>query len=86
MANRGGFSISVKMILTTTTLIIITVVGSGFLNVINIRRAFDDSAAQQIDVFKRGREQLGELGTPLFARAVEPLLIDRALNPNRAAR
>jgi serine phosphatase RsbU (regulator of sigma subunit) len=77
MAKRGGFSISVKMILTTTLLIVVTVVGSGFLNVINIRRAFDDSAAQQIDVFKRGREQLGELGTPLFARAVEPLLIDR---------
>src|SRR5260221_9228799 len=74
---KGGPSISVKMILTTTLLIVVTVVGSGLLNVINIRRAFDDSVAQQIDVFKRGRQQLGEAGTPLFARAVEPLLIDR---------
>lgn len=72
-----GPSISVKMILTTTLLIIVTVVGSGVLNVVNIRRAFDDSIAQQITVFRSGRQQLGEAGTPLFARAVEPLLIDR---------
>jgi serine phosphatase RsbU (regulator of sigma subunit) len=65
------------MILTTTLLIVVTVVGSGVLNVMNIRRTFDDSAARQIDVFRHGREMLGELGTPLFARAVEPLLIDR---------
>ena len=74
---RGGRSISVKMILTTTLLIVVTVVGSGVLNVMNIRRTFDDSAARQIEVFRHGREMLGELGTPLFARAVEPLLIDR---------
>lgn len=65
------------MILTTTLLIIVTVVGSGFLNVVNIRRAFDDSVEQQIAVFRSGRLQLGEVGTPLLARAVEPLLIDR---------
>lgn len=69
-------SISVKMILTTTLLIVVTVVGSGLLNVVNIRRAFDDSVEQQIKVFRRGRQQLGELGTPLLARAVEPLLIE----------
>ncbi|MEO7736384.1 MAG: SpoIIE family protein phosphatase [Kofleriaceae bacterium] len=65
------------MILTTTLLIVVTVVGSGVLNVINIRRAFDESAKQQIEVFRSGREAVGELGTPLFARAVEQLLIDR---------
>jgi serine phosphatase RsbU (regulator of sigma subunit) len=72
-----GASISVKMILTTTLLIVVTVLGSGVLNVMNIRRTFDDSAARQLDVFRQGRVMLGELGTPLFARAVEPLLIDR---------
>src|SRR5579859_6556216 len=77
MAKRGGPSISVKMILTTTLLIVVTVVGSGLLNVANIRRAFDDSAVKQIDLFKLDRETLGEHSTPLFARAVEPLLIDR---------
>jgi serine phosphatase RsbU (regulator of sigma subunit) len=65
------------MILTTTLLIVVTVVGSGVLNVVNVRRAFDESARQQIDVFRSGRETAGEFGTPLFARAVEQLLIDR---------
>jgi len=77
MAIRGGLSLSVKMILTTTLLIVVTVVGSGVLNVMNIRRAFDESAKQQIEVFRSGREASGEFGTPLFARAVEQLLIDR---------
>jgi len=77
MALRGGLSLSVKMILTTTLLIVVTVVGSGVLNVMNIRRAFDESAKQQIEVFRSGREAAGDFGTPLFARAVEQLLIDR---------
>src|SRR5690349_1935670 len=77
MAIRGGLSLSVKMILTTTLLIVVTVVGSGVLNVMNIRRAFDESAKQQIEVFRVDREASGEFGTPLFARAVEQLLIDR---------
>jgi serine phosphatase RsbU (regulator of sigma subunit) len=77
MANRGGLSLSVKMILTTTLLIVVTVVGSGVLNVMNIRRAFDESAKQQTEVFRGGREASGEFSTPLFARAVEQLLIDR---------
>ncbi len=76
MAMRGGPSISVKMILTTTLLIVVTVVGSGVLNVVNIRKNFDSSAEAQIDQFKRSRQTLGAIGTPLFARAVEPLLID----------
>jgi serine phosphatase RsbU (regulator of sigma subunit) len=46
------------------------------LNVINVRRAFDDSAAKQIDVFRKSRVMIGELGTPLFARAVEPMLLE----------
>jgi len=82
MAVRGGLSLSVKMILTTTLLIVVTVVGSGVLNVINIRRAFDESAKQQIEVFRSGREAAGEFGTPLFARAVEQLLIDRGRDPD----
>ncbi|MGE0395833.1 MAG: PP2C family protein-serine/threonine phosphatase [Kofleriaceae bacterium] len=76
MAKRGA-SLSVKMILTTTLLIVVTVVGSGVLNVINVRKAFDDSTQRQIEVFRSGRETLGEFGTPLFASAVSQLLIDR---------
>jgi len=76
MAKRGGPSISVKMILTTTLLIVVTVVGSGFLNVVNVRRELDKSANERITDFTQGRITLGELGTPLFARAMEQLLID----------
>jgi serine phosphatase RsbU (regulator of sigma subunit) len=76
MAKRGGPSISVKMILTTTLLIVVTVVGSGFLNVVNVRRELDQSVKHRIEDFKQGRITLGELGTPLFARAMEQLLID----------
>jgi serine phosphatase RsbU (regulator of sigma subunit) len=64
------------MILTTTLLIVVTVVGSGFLNVVNVRRELDTSVARRIEDFKQGRISLGELGTPLFARAMEQLLID----------
>src|SRR5438132_3232135 len=75
MARRGP-SVSVKMILTTTLLIVVTIVGSGVLNVVNVRRAFDDSTVRQIDVFRKSRVMIGELGTPLFARAVEPMLLE----------
>ena len=81
MAKRGGWSLSVKMILTTTVLIVVTVVGSGVLNVINVRKAFDDSTQRRIEQFRRGRESLGEFGTPLFARAVSQLLFERGRDP-----
>lgn len=82
MAKRGGPSLSVKMILTTTILIVVTVVGSGVLNVINVRKAFDESSTAQIEIFRRGRETLGEFGTPLFARAVSQLLFDKGRDPD----
>jgi serine phosphatase RsbU (regulator of sigma subunit) len=74
---KGGPSISVKMILTTTLLIAAIAVGDVIMHVNNIRHAYDDAAQEQVDLFKRDRETLGALGTPLFARAVEQLLIDR---------
>ena len=69
-------SVSVKMILTTTLLIVVTVVGSGALTVMNIRRVFDQTTARQVTVFENGREMLGEVGTPLFAQALQPLVLD----------
>ncbi len=82
MASRGGLSLSVKMILTTTLLIVVTVVGSGVLNVVNVRKAFDEGSQRQIEIFRSGRETLGEFGTPLFARAVSQLLFDRGRDPD----
>ena len=77
MAKRGGPSLSVKMILTTTLLIVVAVVGSGALNVMNVRRVIDDATRRSIDEFRAGRDRDGDFGTRLFARAVEPALIDR---------
>ena len=42
MAKRAGPSISVKMILTSTLLVLLTVVGFGVLNVLNVRNVYDD--------------------------------------------
>jgi serine phosphatase RsbU (regulator of sigma subunit) len=76
MARRGA-SLSVKMIVTTTMLIVVTVVGSGLLNVFNIRGVFDDASLERTKAFREGRELLGEVGTPLFAQAVQNMLVDR---------
>jgi serine phosphatase RsbU (regulator of sigma subunit) len=77
MAKRGGLSVSLKMIATTTLLVVGIIVGFGVLNVMNIRKVFDDATGKQINVFREGRELLGDFGTPAFARAVEPMLINR---------
>jgi len=76
MAKGGGPSISVKMILTTTLLIVVTGVGAGLLNVFNIRRAIDEAANKRVLLFQDDRRQIGQLGTPLFARATEAPLIE----------
>jgi serine phosphatase RsbU (regulator of sigma subunit) len=81
MAKRGGPSISVKMILTTTVLIVVTGVGAGLLNVVNIRRSFDESAARRVELFETARTQIGRLGTPLFARAAQALVLERGRDP-----
>jgi serine phosphatase RsbU (regulator of sigma subunit) len=76
MAKRAGLSLSVKMILTTTFLILLTVVGFGALNACNIRSAYDKSAGEKIEVFRQQLESKGEANTQVFASALEPLLID----------
>ena len=75
MAKRSGPSISVKMILTTTLLILLTVVGFGVLNVLNIRRVYDENARRDTELFRTSLESKGETDTPMFARALAPMLI-----------
>jgi serine phosphatase RsbU (regulator of sigma subunit) len=76
MAKRSGPSISVKMILTTTLLILLTVVGFGVLNVLNIRRVYDENAIRDIELFRTSLESKGETDSPMFSRALAPMLID----------
>jgi hypothetical protein len=74
---KGGPSISVKMILTTTLLIVVTGVGAGLLNVMNVKRAIDEAANKRVALFQDSRKQIGQLGAPLFARATEALIIEK---------
>jgi serine phosphatase RsbU (regulator of sigma subunit) len=76
MAKRSGPSISVKMILTTTLLILLTVVGFGVLNVLNIRRVYDENAIRDIELFRTSLESKGETDSPMFAAAISPMLIN----------
>jgi serine phosphatase RsbU (regulator of sigma subunit) len=76
MAKRGGLSISVKMILTTTFLILLTVLGFGALNACNIREAYDRAAADKIKVFREQLTAKGESTTQVFGQAIKPYLIE----------
>src|SRR5688572_386270 len=59
MDKRQGPSISVKMILATTALIIMIVAGFGALNVWNIGRVYDETSS---DAELKIRQQLHEVG------------------------
>jgi len=76
MAKRSGPSISVKMILTTTLLIVLTVVGVVLVNYYKTGRVYDDVAKTQIERRRAEIQHTGEIDAPMFARALEPLLID----------
>lgn len=76
MAKRAGLSISVKMILTTTFLILLTVVGFGALNACNIRSAYDQSAREKTETFRQSLKSKGATTTQVFAKALEKFLID----------
>jgi serine phosphatase RsbU (regulator of sigma subunit) len=60
LEKRQGPSISVKMILTTTALIVMIVVGFGLLNVWTIGRVFDENVVEKERLI---REQLGKIGS-----------------------
>src|SRR5512143_663949 len=57
---RHGPSISVKMILTTTLLIVVIVVGFGLLNIWTIGRVFDQSVVEKEKLI---RDQLARVGS-----------------------
>lgn len=60
MEKRHGPSISVKMILATTALIVLIVAGFGALNIWNIGRVYDEATS---DAEHKIREQLHEVGS-----------------------
>ncbi|MCG8424350.1 MAG: SpoIIE family protein phosphatase [Proteobacteria bacterium] len=80
MTKRSGFSISVKMILTSTLLILLTVAGFGIMNVLNIRDVYDTTAEEKIDNFRAALARKGETTTQVFAQAMVMNLINHADN------
>ncbi len=78
MATRKGLGISVKMILTTTVLILLTVIGFAALNTCNLRSAYDKAAADKIETFRQSLRTKGQLTTQVFGKALEKFLIDNA--------
>ena len=76
MAKRGGLSISVKMILTTTFLILLTVLGFGALNACNIRDAYDRAANDKIAQFRKQLESKGETNTVFFGQGLRSYFIN----------
>ena len=61
MEKRRGASISVKMIATSTLLILVIVAMFGALNVLNTGRVFDEQALRQSELFKSSLKKQGDL-------------------------
>lgn len=76
MAKRGGLSISVKMILTTTFLILLTVLGFGALNACNIREAYDRAAKDKEAEFRKALESKGQTNTVFFGQGLRSYFIN----------
>jgi len=69
MEKRRGASISVKMIATSTLLILIIVAMFGALNVLNTGRVFDEQATRQSEAFKTGLKKRGDVQTKTLVQA-----------------
>src|SRR5262245_59156967 len=59
MDKRHGPSISLKMILTTTALSVMLVVGFGLLNIWTIGRVFDENAAEKERLIRGQTHKVG---------------------------
>lgn len=70
MSKRGP-SISVKMILTSTLLIVLIVVGFGFLNVYNTRQFYETRAQEQTQQFSQSLKSKGKSVTTILAQALQ---------------
>jgi len=70
MARRTGPGISVKMILTSTLLILLIVVGFGVLNVLNVRSVYDKNADEKIKDFRAALALKGKTSTQLIAKNI----------------
>jgi serine phosphatase RsbU (regulator of sigma subunit) len=75
MAKRSGPSISVKMITTTTALLLVTVVGVVLVNYYKTGRVYDEVAKKQIKDRTDAIQATGENDAPMFAGSLLPMLM-----------
>ena len=69
MEKRRGASISVKMIATSTLLILMIVALFGILNIVNTSRVFDEQAQRQRDAFVTSLQKRGAVQTKDLVQA-----------------
>jgi serine phosphatase RsbU (regulator of sigma subunit) len=69
MEKRRGASISVKMIATSTLLILMIVALFGILNIVNTSRVFDEQGKRQSDAFVTSLQKRGSVQTKDLAQA-----------------
>jgi serine phosphatase RsbU (regulator of sigma subunit) len=75
MATRRGASISQKMILTSTILILVLVSLSGVISALNTRRIFDDAAAQLAEIHTTALKRRGEVQMLTMVETVRTALM-----------
>jgi serine phosphatase RsbU (regulator of sigma subunit) len=63
MEKRHGPSISVKLILTSTALIVLIVAGFGALNIFNVGRVYDDAMTEKEQLFRQELARVGRATT-----------------------
>ncbi|MDY0004457.1 MAG: SpoIIE family protein phosphatase [Polyangia bacterium] len=72
MATRRGASISLKMILTTTFLILVIVGLFGFLSILNIQDIYDEQARRQQEIFEGSTREHGASQIDTLAEGLTP--------------
>ncbi len=75
MEKRRGASISVKMIATSTLLILMIVALFGILNIVNTSRVFDEQALRQSDAFKTSLQKRGTVQTKDLVQASRTAIV-----------
>jgi len=70
MATRGGLSISLKMIITTTLLIVMIVSIFGFIAILSTKDLYDEQAQQQQQIFEQSTREHGSSQIETLAQGI----------------
>lgn len=71
------------MIAASTLVIVLTIVGFGFLNIYNIRQVYDAQTREAIEQFREGLIERGETTTLVFSRALSVPMINNQFDDVR---